>query len=206
MDERERDRKILEHLDAIRSLERQRERAPTEEPVETWPPDRFYTLWHVVVGATLGVVGAAASLLANALGAPVFGEDAMQLIRTYLTFPMGERALTADSGVVLTVGSLLYLVTGAAYGVAFHFLMRLVFPEASAAKRFGVSTAFGIAIWIVNYYLLLSWLQPLLLGGDWIVSTVPIWVAAATHLAFAWTMWIGETWGGVARPFRERFR
>ena len=52
-------------------------------------------------------------------------------------------------------------------------------------------------MWIVNFYLILSWLQPALLGGRWIVDQIPIWVAVLTHLAFAWTIWAGEVWGRV---------
>ena len=33
-----------------------------------------------------------------------------------------------------------------------------------------------------------DWLQPLLFHGDWIVTMIPPWVAALTHLVFAWTM------------------
>jgi hypothetical protein len=35
----------------------------------------------------------------------------------------------------------------------------------------------GIGIWLVNYYLLLSWIQPLLFSGNWIVTQIPPWVA-----------------------------
>jgi hypothetical protein len=45
-----------------------------------------------------------------------------------------------------------------------------------------------VAIWLVNYYLLLSWIQPLLFGGNWILTQIPPWVAFLTHLVFGWTM------------------
>ena len=67
-------------------------------------------------------------------------------------------------------------------------------------KRFLLATAFGLVLWIVNFYLILSWLQPLLLGGNWIVTMVPFWVAALTHLAFAWTMLVGELWSVAPTP------
>lgn len=189
----ERLRLVEEHRAALRDLED-----------ETWPdarrdPPDFYWIWHLVVGLTLGGLGASVSLALNYLGATILGKPGMQLIRVYLTFPMGERALVADEGTVLTVGALLYIGTGALYGVVFHLLMRR-FRDASWGFRFGLASAFGLAIWIVNFYLVLSWLQPLLLGGNWIVRLVPIWVAAATHLAFVWTMFMGEPWG----RFRDR--
>jgi hypothetical protein len=41
---------------------------------------------------------------------------------------------------------------------------------------------------VVNFYLLLAPLQPLLLGGRWIAELIPWWVAALTHLIFGWTV------------------
>jgi hypothetical protein len=53
----------------------------------------------------------------------------------------------------------------------------------------------------VNFYLVLSWLQPLLLGGDWIVVMIPWWVGALTHLAFVWTIFLGENFAGRFQPY-----
>lgn len=197
----ERNRLIQEHLEAIRRL--QTEAAPpvdaqSDAAATTWPPQDFYWLFHVIVGMVLGMIGAAVSLVLNVVGAPLFGKDPLQLIRIYLTFPMGQRAmeLKPDSeGMVLFIGCVLYLITGGLYGILFHLLMTLKFSKAPAGKRFLVATAIGLGLWLVNFYLILSWLQPLLLGGNWIVSEVPILVAAVTHLAFAWTMLAVEFWG-----------
>jgi hypothetical protein len=59
--------------------------------------------------------------------------------------------------------------------------------------RFAVATVVSLAIWAFNFYAVLSWLQPLLIGGDpgnWITNPhyLPWWVAAATHLVFGWTI------------------
>ena len=191
MDSKTRDRMVQEHLQAIRKLES----APVEaESHAAWPPDRFYLLWHVVIGMMLGVFGALVSLVINVVGAPLFDQRPLQLIRVYLTFPMGERALTADQGFVLFVGCALYVLTGALYGIGFHLLMTLVFDKASRGKKFLVGSAIGLALWVANFYLILSWLQPLLLGDNWIVRMVPPWVGAGTHLTFAWVMLVGEFW------------
>jgi len=183
---------LEEHREAIRRLEREE----AGQAGTTWPPQGFYLVWHLVVGITLGGLGALVSLAFNVIGAPLFGQPALQLIRVYLTFPMGERALVAEEGLVLSVGSGLYLLTGALLGIAFHLFLRN-YRDVGRAKLFLISTALGLAVWIVNFYLILSWLQPLLLGGRWIVDEIPFWVAAATHLAFAWTIWAGEAWGRV---------
>jgi hypothetical protein len=192
MDPKTRKRLLDEHLEAIRNLESQ-ETDAAEAP--GWPPNQYYLLWHVVIGMMIGGFGALVSLLANAVGAPIFGQPALQLIRVYLTFPMGARALEADQGLVLFVGCTLYIVTGALYGVGFHLAMSSWFADASRGKRFAIATAIGVGLWIVNFYLILSWLQPLLLGDNWIVRLVPVWVGLGTHLAFAWAMLIGEFWG-----------
>lgn len=201
MDAEARRRKINQHLEAIRDLE---EQAAAEESGSTsWPPSDFYLLWHVVVGLTLGGLGAAVSLLANGLAAPLFGKRALELIRVYLTFPMGARALQLDDASVLTIGCVLYLATGALYGILIHMVLTLYFAGASLGKRFLVAGAIGLGLWIVNFYLILSWLQPMLLGGNWIVSLVPPWVGALTHLAFGLTVAAAESWGKF-EPYRGR--
>jgi hypothetical protein len=189
----ERHKLIQEHQEAILRLEAEEVAATA---ANTWPPQGFYLIWHLVVGITLGGLGALVSLGFNVIGAPLFGQPALQLIRVYLTFPMGERALTAEEGLVLSVGAGLYLLTGAILGIGFHLFLR-TYRKDGPVKLFVMSTALGLVVWVVNFYLLLSWLQPALLGGRWIVNEIPFWVAALTHLAFAWTVCAGEIWGRI---------
>lgn len=187
----DRSQSIQRHLDAIRDL--QAEEAAAD--AGNWQPRGYYWLYHIMVGMMLGFVGAAASLLVNIIGSLVVNQHPLQLIRVYLTFPMGESSLEADSGKVLFVGCVLYLITGGLYGIVFHSLMSLYFNKVTIAKRFIVASVIGLALWLVNFYGILLWLQPALLGGNWIVDMVPIWVAAGTHLLFAWTIALIETWG-----------
>ncbi len=196
MEAESRRRRIDEHLEAIRRLEA--EAVAEESPA--WPPKQYYMLWHVVIGMMFGGIGALVSLGANMIGAPLFGEESLRLIRVYLTFPMGEQALHAGAGHVLFIGCVLYLLTGAAYGVLFHLVMSIYFRAASRIKRFIVGTAMGLLLWVVNFYLVLSWLQPLLQGDNWIVRLVPVWVGALTHITFAWVMLLGELWGRFEPP------
>ncbi len=168
-----------------------------------WPPPGYYTVFHVLAGILLGFVGAASSLLFNVVGSLLVGQHPLQLIRVYLTFPLGEDALRLDSGIALGIGTCLYLLTGSLYGVAFHVVMSRWFDRAPALTRFGVATAVGLGLWLVNFYGFLIWLQPLLFGGAWIVDLVPFWVAALTHLVFAWTMLLVEQWG-VFVPYSPR--
>lgn len=192
MDAQTRKRLVDEHLDAIRDLEA---RSESGQAGESWPPDGFYLLWHVVIGMMLGALGSVVSLIANVAGAPLFGRRPLELIRVYLTFPMGGRALEVEEAAVLTIGCVLYLLTGAVFGIFLHLVWTIYFAEASKAKKFLIATAMGIGLWILNFYLILSWLQPALLGDNWIVRLIPPWVGALTHLAYIWTMVLGEFWG-----------
>lgn len=192
MDDKTRSRLIDQHRDAIRQLEAE---STPPGPARGWPPDRFYLLWHLVVGAVLGTLGAAASLLANVAGAPLFGLRPLELIRVYLTFPMGAWALEVDDGSVLLAGCVLYLATGALFGILFHLLLTVYFAGATGGRRLLIATAMGVGLWLINFYLILSWLQPLLLDGNWILTMMPPWVAAGTHVLFAWVIALGQVWG-----------
>jgi len=200
MDRETRSRKIEKHRAEIARLEAEQ---AAENSASNRQPSGFYLTWHVMIGLVLGALAAAVSLAANFLGAPLFGRRALDLIRTYLTFPMGERALALDSATVLTIGCALYLVTGALLGILFHLVLVTYFESASPGRRFLVSTVLGLALWVGSFYLVLSWLQPMLLGGNWIVAGVPWWVGMSTHLAFAWTMAAAESWGHFEDPRRE---
>jgi len=157
-----------------------------------YPPVGYYTTYHVLAGILLGFVGAAASLLFNVVGSLLVGQHPLQLIRVYLTFPLGGQALDLESGLALGIGTCLYLLTGSFYGVAFHVVLSRFFDRAPQRRRLAVASALGLGLWLVNYYALLSWLQPMLFGGNWIVRMIPFWVAALTHLVFAWTMLLVE--------------
>jgi len=192
--EREAKRARLERLrEEARRLESDLEAEGTSKA--PWPPSGYYVPFHVLAGALLGFVGASSSLLFNVVGSLLVGQHPLELIRVYLTFPLAEQALTLDSGVALGIGTCLYLATGSVYGIAFHLVMSRWFPKAAWARRFAIASALGLGLWIVNFYGILSWLQPLLFGGNWIVRLVPFWVAALTHLVFAWTMLLSEQWG-----------
>ncbi len=199
MDERKRRAAIEDHLEAIRRLESEAARGSGAAKT-AWPPDGFYMTWHVLAGLVLGAVAAAVSLILNVVGAPMFGHRPFDLVRTYLTFPMGERALQVEDGAVLTIGSILYLATGAVVGLALHLFMRVRYDGVSLGRRLALATVVGVVLWITSFYLILSWLQPKLLGGNWIVEGIPWWVGLGTHLAFTWSLALGEGMTRFDRP------
>lgn len=188
----------LEQLrERVRQLEAEVER---EEP-PPWQPPKFYTAYYATTGFLLGIFGAATSLLFNVVGAVLVGKHPLELIRVYLTFPLGEKARTIESGMTLAIGCCLYLATGMLLGMLFQLTIARFAPKASLGGRLMVASILAIVIWLVNFYLLLSWLQPLLFGGNWIVEEIPVWVAALTHLVFGWTMAVVYPLG-VYQPYR----
>jgi hypothetical protein len=161
----------------------------------------YYTAYYATTGFMLGIFGACTSLLFNILGSllvPSAGnleQHPLRLIQVYLTFPLGERALHIDGGLTLVVGCCLYLATGMVFGMLFHLFLTRYTMGTTLGKRLLVVTLLSLGVWIVNFYCILSWLQPLLFGGRWIVDMIPPWVAAGTHLVFGWTMVLVYPWG-----------
>lgn len=170
-----------------------------ESPPADWQASEFYTAYYITTGAFLGMIAAAASLLFNVVGSLIVGQYPLRLIQVYLTFPLGEKALGPefDSGVALAVGCCLYLATGMLLGIPFQLALARFMPRANLLKRLALATVVGLLLWLFNFYAVLSWLQPLLFGGNWIVDPqyMPPWVAVLTHLVFAWTMAAVFPWG-----------
>lgn len=191
--DREQKLRELEELRA-RLEQLEREVAPPSLGTE-WPPRGYYAVYHVLAGFILGMFGAATSLLFNIVGSLLVGQHPLQLIRVYLTFPLGDAALHTEDNLALAVGCCLYLGTGMLFGVPFHLVLTRFLPRKEFLTRFLVVSGMALALWIINFYLILSWLQPLLFGGNWIVREIPWWVGALTHLVFGWTMLLVQPLG-----------
>lgn len=166
-----------------------------------WRPSGYYTAYYATTGGMLGMLSASTSLLFNVVGATMTGLHPLRLIQVYLTFPMGEKALTLDTGLALTAGCCLYLATGMVLGVPFYLLLTWLTAEKSLGFRVVAASIIAISMWLGHFYLVLAWLQPLLFNGNWIVSEIPPWVAALTHLVFGWTMaWLYPL--GLYEPYQ----
>jgi hypothetical protein len=161
----------------------------------------YYLTSYGTAGFFLGMVAALVSLMFNIIGASIAGENPLQLIKVYLTFGLGERALDPafSSGFALAMGCVLYIATGMLLGIVFHIILTRYAAQAGLLGRLAWASVIAVAVWLVNFYVLLSWIQPLLFGGNWITSTDPVylpwWVALATHLVFGWTMAMIYPWG-----------
>ena len=188
--------KVAELREQIQALEAEL----VQEARSGWPPRGFYAGYYATTGFLFGFIAAGMSLLTNVIGAPIVGKSPLELIRIYLTFPLGARALELASqskdvyvigdGVILAIGCCLYLATGMVLGVPFFVALARFTEGRSAVVRYLVATGLSLLLWILNFYVLLAWLQPALIGGRWITdpAILPAWVAAATHLVFGWTL------------------
>jgi len=187
----------------VQELERELE---ADDTVAQWPPKGFYAEYYATTGFILGMFGAATSLLMNVIGAPIAGKSPLELIRIYLTFPLGEKALQLASGgkdvyaigdgVILAMGCCLYLGTGMLLGVPFFVSLVWLTEGKSTIYRLLIATILSVLLWVVNFWGILSWLQPLLFNGNWITdpALLPAWVALVTHLVFGWTLALLYPW------------
>ena len=194
----------LEELRArVRDLETEVE---AEKTAGEWPPKGFYAEYYATTGFILGMFGAAISLLSNVIGAPIVGKSPLELIRIYLTFPLGGKALELASGtqdvfaigdgVILAIGCCLYLGTGMLIGVPFFVSLVWLTEGKSTLYRLMIATLLAAALWALTFLGILSWLQPLMFGGNWITDTsrLPSWVALVTHVIFGWTLALLYPW------------
>jgi len=163
-------------------------------PTQTWQEPRYNAGRYAKSGLWLGGIAGCTSLVLNVIGSTLWpamsGElqHPLRIIQVYLTFPLGESALQLNSGVLLSLGCLLYLGTGMLYGMLFELAISYFLPRAGVGMRLVSCSILAILIWSLNFFGLLIWVQPLLFGGRWIIDLIPWWVAALTHLVFGWTM------------------
>lgn len=191
-------RELAELKEKVSALEAEVARAT---PIhDQWDHDKFYGTYYGTVGFVYGGIAAMVSLLFNVIGATLAGKHPLEIIRVYMTFPLGEKALALstaegtgfviDDGMMLALGCCLYIGTGMVLGVLFHWIIGRFALTASIPVRLMWGTGLAVVVWLVNFYGILSWLQPALFGGDWITNGQHMewWVALATHLVFGWTM------------------
>ena len=201
------DAQKIQELEELRARVRELESLVEAERTDgQWPPKGFYAEYYATTGFILGMFGAAMSLLVNVIGAPIAGKSPLELIRIYLTFPLGEKALELASGVkdvyvigdgvIMAIGCCLYIGTGMLLGVPFFVILVWLTEGTSTLFRMLVATILAVALWGLNFYAILSWLQPLLFGGNWITDPayLPWWVALVTHLIFGWTLALLYPW------------
>ena len=162
---------------------------------------KIHEEWSLVylgtVGALAGFLGSVTSLVANILGAWALGIDRLMLLRVYATIWEGRDALRLENTSFVGEVLLIHIVVGAMFGMVFVTLTSHL-PQIRRLVHYAAAgLAFGLLLWIGNFYLILSWLQPLISGDAYIVENIPWWVAALTHICY------GLTLAAVAFPFQS---
>ncbi len=189
------EQEIARHRRAIAVLESQL-RGPSEVSTATrrpWPPPGFYFTFYVVAGSILGILGSLTSFLFNVFGSLMVGQDPYYLLRVYGTVFLGQEALrTSDLNFFMLV-AVVHFSVGALAGAVFHVVVNRFYPDISAMARIGVGAGYGVLMWLVNFYLVLWWLEPALVGRAYVLELMPVWVAALTHVVYGVTL-------GVLQP------
>ncbi len=186
------EKEIAEQRAVLRGLE-QRLRDLDRAVAPSWPPEGFYLTFYVVAGILLGILGSITSFLFNVVGSLMVDQDPLKILRVYGTVFLGESALTTgDLNFFMLVG-VVHFSVGAAAGAVFHVFVNRFAADRSPLSVVALGAAYGLLMWIVNFYFVLSWLQPRLVGEAWVLRLMPAWIGAATHLIYGLTL-------GVLQP------
>jgi len=178
-------RDIARHRAAIAALEAQLDDAPAAG----WPPAGFYLTFYVVSGTIIGIIGSLTSFLCNVVGSLVVNQDPLRFLRVYGIVFLGARALTTDDLNFFMLVAVVHFSVGAAAGVVFHVLVNRFVPN-RAGLQIALGAAYGLLMWVVNFHLVLAWLQPQLTGEAFVLSLMPTWVAVGTHVVYGLTLGI----------------
>jgi hypothetical protein len=186
-DERRRlQEEIQQHRAAIASIEA---RLRTLEPSarSSWPPAGFYLTYYVVAGMLIGILGSLASFLVNVAGSLVVNQDPLRILRVYGTVFLGARALTTSDLNFFMLVAVVHFSVGAVAGAVFHVGVNKFVPDRPLLQII-LGGAYGLCMWLVNFHLILVWLQPRLVGEPYVLELMPTWIAVLTHLVYGLTL------------------
>lgn len=174
-----------------------------DEPASApWPPAGFYLTFYVVAGILLGILGSITSFGFNVIGSLLVKQDPLQLLRVYGTVFLGREALTTTQLDFFMLVAIVHFSVGAAAGAVFHVFVNRFVPDRTALQ-IGLGAAYGLLMWVVNFYVVLSWLQPRLVGEPLVLELMPPWIAAATHLIYGLTLGVLQPLGRFV-PYRPQ--
>jgi hypothetical protein len=192
-------REIEEHRAAISELEQQvaMELLPGRAP---WPPEGFYLTFYVVAGGILGILASLTSFLFNVFGSLMIDQDPYYVLRVYGTVFLGQDALTTQDLNFFMLVAIVHFSVGAMAGAVFHVFVNY-FGVSRPAQQIAAGALYGVLMWVVNFYLVLWWLEPALVGQAYVLELMPAWVAALTHVVFGLTLGVLQPLGRFD-PFR----
>lgn len=178
---------IAKHREAIARLEARLEEIEGPKPADPWPPEGFYLTYYVVAGLMLGVLGSLTSFLMNVGGSILVDQDPLLFLRVYGTVFLGKEALvTSDLNFFMLV-AVVHFSIGAVAGAVFHVLVSLYTPE-KAIVTVGLGAVYGLVMWVVNFYVVIDWLETSLYGQAYVLELMPAWVAALSHMIYGVTL------------------
>ena len=158
------------------------------------PSGTEYSLY--MPAALAGFLGALVSLGLNMFGARIVGIETLKLLRIYATIIQGSAALDVSRSDFFGASLLLHIAAGMLFGMLFARIVTRL--RSMGLVQFTLLGAgYGLAVWLINFYLILSWVQPLFYGSSFIVSGIPVEVAALTHLSY------GISVALIIHPFYE---
>jgi hypothetical protein len=127
------------------------------------------------------------SFLFNVVGSLLVNQDPLRFLRVYGTFFLGARALTTDDLNFFMLVAVVHFSVGAAAGAVFHVLVNRFVPD-RPVLHVALGALYGLVMWLVNFYAVISWLQPRLVGEPYVLALMPAWVAILTHLVYGVTL------------------
>jgi hypothetical protein len=175
---------IERHRAAIVDLEAQ---LGDENVPRAWPPVGFYLTFYIVAGTTLGILGSLTSFAFHVVGSLLVEQDPLLFLRVYGTFFLGGEALTTDDLNFFMLVAVVHFSVGASAGAVFQVLISRFVPE-NWPLQILLGAAYGMLMWVVNFFFVMSWLQPMLVGDAYVLDLMPMWVAALTHVIYGVTL------------------
>jgi hypothetical protein len=148
---------------------------------------KWRTLYFATIGAFAGYLGSMVILGADIALARIMGFAPFMFLRYYATLHEGQAALLMTSRGFLLNAIVMHLAVGSALGAIFVLTV-----SRRDIQRFvhylAAGIGFGLGVWFINFYLLLSWIQPLVNGKSYILENIPWWVAMVTHALYGITI------------------
>ncbi len=188
--------RLAAHRQAIRELEAELRATPTA----SWPPPGFYLTFYIVAGLVIGVLGSLTSFVFHVVGSLIVNQDPLRFLRVYGTVFLGAKALTTDDLNFFMLVAVVHFSIGAGGGAVFHVLVNKYAPD-RPLLQIVLGGAYGLLMWIVNFYGILIWLQPRLVGQAYVLELMPTWVAAMTHVIYGLTLGVLQPLGRFV-PYR----
>ena len=125
----------------------------------------------------IGVLGSITSFLFHIVGSLLVNQDPLLFLRVYGTVFLGAKALTTEDLNFFMLVAVVHFSVGASAGAVFHVLVNRFVPDRTALQIV-LGAAYGLLMWVVNFYVILIWLQPRLVGQAYVLELMPAWVAA----------------------------